>query len=312
MKKKISLPNGYETWATLADNSMTPDKKAPLNSFTVDLEDWYQGLTSTNPQTDKWYSFESRVVPATKVLLDILRPYDIKATFFVLGYVADRQPALIETIQSEGHEIAVHGYWHSYVSKLTPVEFSKELERSLEAIMAVTGEKPVGHRAPYFSVNESTPWAFDVLREYDFKYDSSVFPIRNGYYGFPGAPRFPYSIGEELMEFPLSTVKVGGINWPIAGGFYTRLLPYSILRWAIRGLNQQGKPAILYIHPWELDLAQPRHAVTPRERLTHYGGRRTLEKKLHRLFSEFRFAPLRALLEEPRHSLPEQLSYAYH
>ena len=270
----------------------------PLNAFTVDLEDWFQGLTSTNPRIDQWPLFESRVVPATMRLLEILRRYRIQATFFVLGYVAERHPELIDTIQSEGHEIAVHGYWHHYVSRLTSAEFSMELARTLEAIMSITGEMPVGHRAPYFSVNQTTPWAFDVLRAHGFRYDSSIFPIRNGFYGYPGMPRFPYIASEGgLMEFPLSTVRLGGVNWPIAGGFYLRMLPYAFVRWSIRRLNRQGHPAVLYIHPWELDLDQPLHPVTPRERITHYGGRRTLEPKLHRLFNEFSFVPLRTLLE---------------
>lgn len=292
---------------------MTGKDHQPANAFTVDLEDWFQGLTSTNPQVEQWPRLESRVEPVTRRLLALLRTYRIRATFFVLGYVAERHPALIEAIREAGHEIAVHGYWHSYVFRLTAAEFSQELARSLEVITAVTGEMPLGHRAPYFSINRTTPWAFEVLREHGFRYDSSIFPIRNGFYGYPGMPRFPYVVaGGGLMEFPLSTVRLGGANWPIAGGFYLRMLPYSFVRGAIRRLNDQGQPAVLYMHPWELDLEQPHHPVTPRERLTHYGGRRTLERKLQRLFSEFRFAPLQTFLEQKQASLPEPEVYAYH
>jgi polysaccharide deacetylase family protein (PEP-CTERM system associated) len=270
-----------------------------LNAFTVDLEDWFQGLTSTNPKVDLWPQLESRVVPATQRLLAILRTYEVRATFFVLGYVAERHPALIEAIQADGHEIAVHGYWHYYVSRLSAAEFSQEMARSLEVITSVSGEMPVGHRAPYFSVNEKTPWVFEILREHGFLYDSSIFPIRNGYYGYPGMPRFPYHDAEtDMVEFPPSTVRIGGVNWPVAGGFYLRMLPYSFVRWAIKRLNQQGQPAILYMHPWELDLEQPDYEVTPRERITHFSGRHTLTPKLHRLFSEFRFGPLRSLLTD--------------
>ena len=285
---------------------MMIDRGGSLNAFTIDLEDWFQGLTSTNPQVNQWPTFESRVVPATLRLLELLRAFRIQATFFVLGYVADCHPTLIEAIQADGHEIAVHGYWHCYVSRLSPAEFSKELERSVQAIAAITGQRPVGHRAPYFSINHTTPWVFEILRGHGFLYDSSIFPIRNGFYGYPGAPRFPYTAsGAGLVEFQLSTVRLGGINWPVAGGFYMRVWPYAFVRWAIRQLNRHGQPAILYLHPWELDLDQPHHPVTPRERITHYAGRRHLEQKLRRLFSEFRFESLRALLEQSRHPQPD-------
>lgn len=269
-----------------------------MNAFTVDLEDWFQGLTSTNPQVDKWSSFESRVVKATKSLLDILRSYQVQATFFVLGYVADKHPALVEQIRADGHEIGVHGYLHRFVNRLEPDEFARDLERSVRAAERVTGETPLGHRAPYFSINGGTSWAFDILQAQGLRYDSSLFPTRNMLYGFPDAPRFPYRLnGHNLMEFPLSTVRLGGVNWPIAGGFYLRALPYALIRWGITQLNRQRQPAIMYMHPWELDLGQDYNQVTPRERITHYHGRRQLKGKLHRLFGDFRFCSLGTLLE---------------
>lgn len=270
-----------------------------MNAFSVDLEDWFQGLTSTNPQVDKWESFESRVVPATQSLLDLLWSYQVQATFFVLGYVADQFPALVERIQADGHEIGTHGYHHRFVSRSTPDEFARDLERGIQAVERITGERPLGYRAPYFSINGGTAWVFDTLQAQGLRYDSSVFPVRSTLYGFPEAPRFPHSLnGYSLMEFPLSTVRLGGVNWPIAGGFYLRTFPYSFIRWGISRLNRQGQPAILYMHPWELDLGQHYSQVTLRERITHYHGRRRLEGKLHRLFTDFRFGPLRALLAE--------------
>jgi len=268
-----------------------------MNAFTVDLEEWFQGLTSTNPLLEQWDSFESRVVPATRRLLDILRLHQVQVTFFVLGHVADRYPALIETIRAEGHEIGVHGYSHRFVWRLTPAEFACELERSIAAITRITGERPLGHRAPYFSINATTSWVFAVLQAQGLRYDSSIFPTRNPLYGYPGAPRFPYRVkGYKLIEFPLSTARLGGANWPIAGGFYLRALPYAIVRWSISRLNRQGQPAIMYIHPWELDLGQRYNRITWRERITHYHGRSRLEDKLHRLLSDFQFGPLRNLL----------------
>ena len=270
-----------------------PLNALPLNAFTVDLEEWFQGLTSTNPLVDRWDSFESRVVPATHLLLDILRQYQVRATFFTLGHVADRQPALMETICAEGHELGIHGYYHRFVNRLTPAEFESEVGRSIEAVMRVNGVMPEGHRAPYFSVNASTPWAFDLLAKHGLRYDSSVFPTRNMLYGFPGAPRLPYRLAESAMwELPASTVRVGGKLWPMSGGFYVRALPYVVTRWALRRLQKAGEPAVLYIHPWELDLGQHYNQVTPRERITHYHGRRGLAAKLHKLFSDFRFGPM--------------------
>ncbi len=279
---------------------MTPQATVS-NAFTVDLEDWFQGLTSTNPLVERWPEMESRVVPATDFLLGILRQHQVTATFFVLGYVADHYPALIEKIAAAGHEIGIHGYYHRFVHKLSPDEFKEEIERSIQAVYAITGEMPLGHRAPYFSVNARTPWALDVLQEKGLSYDSSYFPVRNMLYGFPEAPRFPYRMnGRNFVEFPLSTLRIGSINLPMSGGFYMRTLPYFFLHWAIARLNRAGHPAILYHHPWEMDTGQPMRAATPRERLTHYHGRRSLPGKLHRLFDAFRFVPLRQLMEDVR------------
>ena len=167
-----------------------------VNAFSVDLEDWFQGLTSTNPQVEEWSSFESRVIPATQTLLDVLRVHNVQATFFVLGHVADQHPTLIEDIQAEGHELSVHGYFHRFVDRLTPDDFARDLERSIQAVERITGEMPLGHRAPYFSVNRGTPWVFDILQAQGLRYDSSLFPTRTMLYGFPEAPRFPHRLND--------------------------------------------------------------------------------------------------------------------
>ncbi len=268
-----------------------------LNAFTVDLEEWYQGLTSTNRQVERWPMLESRAVSATRHLLRLLREYNITATFFVLGYLADQCPELVAEVMDEGHEIGIHGYYHRFVHQMTAGEFAAEVQRSIQAVQLITGELPLGHRAPYFSFNQHTPWAFTVLAEHGLRYDSSIFPTRNMLYGYPGAPRFPYRLDNGLLEFPASTWRVLGRNLPVAGGFYVRTLPYPLIRQAITALNRQGQPAVLYLHPWELDLEQPIGRVTPRERITHFHGRRGLEGKLRRLFEDFRFGPLRAFLE---------------
>lgn len=272
------------------------DDKQPLNAFSVDLEDWFQGLTSTNKQPDLWPELESRVVEATGDLLALLHRHNVRATFFTLGYIADHHPALVEEVAAAGHEIAVHGYWHRFVSRMTRDQFAKELDLAIDALYRVTGERPLGHRAPYFSINATTPWAFEVLQSRGITYDSSVFPTRNMLYGYPGAPRFPYCIeGLDLVEYPATTALFGGRSWPVAGGFYTRVLPYELINRGIRQVNQLDQPAILYVHPWELDTGQHYRQVTFRERITHYHGRGGLRAKLEKLFSDFRFAPLRDL-----------------
>lgn len=272
-----------------------------VNAFTVDLEEWFQGLTSTNPQVERWDQFESRVEMATQTLLGLLRQGRVSATFFALGHLADHHPQLIETILSDGHELAIHGYYHRFVHRLTPDEFRRELEMTIRAVEKISGKAPLGHRAPYFSINAGTPWAFQCLAEAGLSYDSSVFPMKSLLYGFPGAPRFPYRLagnpGVELVEFPISTLKLGSFTLPFAGGFYLRSLPYFFIRWAVRQLNAAGNPAILYMHPWELDTGQRYDRVTPRERLTHYHGRRSLAGKLQALFADFQFTSLGTLVQ---------------
>jgi polysaccharide deacetylase family protein (PEP-CTERM system associated) len=274
----------------------------PRNAFTVDLEDWFQGLTSTNPRVDAWPTFPSRVVAMTTRLLKILDTSKVKATFFILGHVADHHPELLQTIRDAGHEIGVHGYYHRFVNRLTRDEFAKEIDLSLDAISRAAGVTARGHRAPYFSIDRRTPWALDVLRERGLRYDSSFHPTRNMLYGYPDAKREPHLADKDsrFVEFPVSTIRLRGQNFPFAGGFYLRTLPYPIVRWSIRQLHREGLPAILYTHPWELDLEQPPQKVTPRERITHYFGRGTLRAKFEHLLSDFRFVPLSDFLESDK------------
>jgi polysaccharide deacetylase family protein (PEP-CTERM system associated) len=270
-----------------------------VNAFTVDLEDWYQGLTSTNRQPERWTDYEARLVDNTARLLALLGEHGVRATFFVLGPVAEQYPDLVRQIDAAGHEIAVHGYWHQRVDRLTPGQFSAELDRVFQALSPLASQPVVGHRAPYFSIDRQSLWALEVLSKRGFRYDSSFFPTRNMLYGYPGAPRFPCRVGNKggLVEFPISTARWLGITWPMGGGFYVRALPYSVIRAGIRQLNRQGQPAILYVHPWELDTEQDYRKVTLRERVSHYYGRHGLEKKLGRLFGEFVFSPLRELVD---------------
>jgi polysaccharide deacetylase family protein (PEP-CTERM system associated) len=268
-----------------------------INAFTVDLEDWFQGLTSTNVHPENWGNLEARLELNTNRLLGLLAEYNVRATFFVLGNVAERYPDLIRRIDAAGHEIGVHGYWHLMVHRLNREHFAEEMDHALERLRPLVSRPIIGHRAPYFSINGQCLWALDVLHEKGFHYDSSFFPTRNMLYGYPDSPRFPHRREQnQLIEFPVSTARWLGITWPIAGGFYVRSLPLTIVKAGIRQLNRQGQPMILYMHPWEMDTGQHYSAVTFRERITHYHGRAGLERKLRGLLSEFRFGPLAELI----------------
>jgi polysaccharide deacetylase family protein (PEP-CTERM system associated) len=269
-----------------------------LNALTIDLEDWYQGLTSTAAQVDRWSVYEDRVVENCERLVELLGSAGVKATFFVLGYVADQFPELIKSIADSGHEIGLHSYYHQKVVNLSPDQFHEDLMQGLEAVEKASGVKVVGYRAPMFSINQTRIWALEMLRDTGFMYDSSVFPIRNIYYGFPDAPRFPYLPfeGDSFVEFPLSTVRIFGMNMPVAGGFYMRLYPYSLFKQGLKSINKEEKPAIIYLHPWDIDPGQPRPKPTLREQFTHYYNLHSAEEKLTSLLGDFRFGPLRELL----------------
>ena len=269
------------------------------NALTFDIEDWYQGLTSTSQNITQWANFESRVEKNSEFILDKLSKASIKATFFILGYVAEHCPQLIKTISHEGHEIGLHGYFHRKVNKLSLDQFVRDIEKALSVVEKTSGKKVVGFRAPMFSIDHDSMWALEALKDMGFRYDSSIFPIRNRYYGAPGAPRFPYRPlnNQDFYEVPVSTTRRLGTNWPIGGGFYFRALPYRLFQHEINRLNIQGNPAILYFHPWEFDLDQPYQKVTMREKVTHFYGREGLEAKFSRLIEDFKFGPVSELIE---------------
>lgn len=271
-----------------------------VNALTFDIEDWFQGLTSTSGNIEQWVNFESRVVNNSEFILDKLSAANIKATFFILGYVAEQYPTLIRRISDKGHEIGLHGFFHRKINKLSLDQFTREVEKALLVVEGICGKKVVGFRAPMFSIDHNTTWALDILMEMGFRYDSSIFPIRNGYYGSPKSPRFPYQPikNHKFYEVPVSTAKRLGINWPIGGGFYFRVLPYWWIRNEIDRLNKKGKPAVIYFHPWEFDLNQPYQKVTARENFTHFYGRDRLEKKFTQLIEDFKFEPVIDLVNQ--------------
>jgi polysaccharide deacetylase family protein (PEP-CTERM system associated) len=269
-----------------------------LNALTVDLEDWYHSVYSLAPAD--WEKLPDRLVPPTRRLLALLDRHRVRATFFVLGAVAERHPDLVREIRRAGHEIASHGMHHRLVYEQTPAEFRADLRRSLEILTAVTGEPVLGFRAAYWTITERSLWALDILAEEGIAYDSSIYPIKTYLYGIPGTPPGPHvrtqSNGRQLHEVPPSTVPVLGRRIPIGGGFYMRAFPGRFLSWGIAELNRAGLPAVVYIHPPEFDREKPRLALPLRERILHYHGLGTVEPKLEHILERFSFAPVRELL----------------
>ena len=269
--------------------------------MTVDVEDYFQvsAFEGSIPRS-RWDSFESRVVRNTDRLLELFQNANIHATFFVLGWVAARYPALVRRIAEGGHELGSHGFSHRLVYDQSPEEFREDLRRSRVAISEAASAPILGYRAPSFSITPRSLWALDIILEEGFEYDASIFPIRHDRYGLPSAPRHFHSMERPagtLWECPASTVRLAGTNLPVAGGGYFRLLPYAWTRWGISNLNnRERRPAIFYLHPWEIDPEQPRLPASYATRVRHYTNLHKTEKRLTRLLSQFQFAPLNQIL----------------
>lgn len=260
------------------------------NAISVDVEDYFQteAMSSVALRTN-WGSFPSRVESSTRTLLDLFAEFDVKATFFFLGWVAQRFPGLVRETCELGHEVGCHSYWHHPVFRMTSKEFWEDTRQAKETIENVTGEPVVGYRAPNFSINGSVPWAYSILEELGFEYDSSVYPVRHDLYGNPGAQRSPYRVGTRLMELPLATWRVFNQNLPVGGGAYLRILPYSLMRNGIRAMNnKESLPAVLYLHPWEVDPCQPRLPAPRKSRMRQYIGLASMKSRLERLLKEFK------------------------
>jgi len=270
--------------------------RAISNALTIDVEEHFQvhAFERVVDRSD-WDRYPSRVVVNTRRILRLLEAYDVRATFFVLGWVADRHPGLVQEIAAGGHEVATHGYGHELIYRQTPTEFAGDLARSLEAIAgALRDWQPAGYRAPAFSITRQSLWALEVLREHGMRYDSSIFPLAaHDRYGMRDADRFANRVREGLWEFPVSTVRLGRQNWPVAGGGYFRLFPLWITRRAIRRINAQGHPAVVYLHPWEIDPEQPRIPNAPAlSRFRHYVNLHKTESRLRALLQEFEFSTM--------------------
>lgn len=268
------------------------------NILTLDVEEWFQvqNLADSIPKVS-WHRLPSRVEVGLNLFLDILDEYDVKATFFILGWIVLRFPQVVGKIVKRGHEAACHGWEHEMISRMNAGSFRDETDAAATAIADIAGKPVMGYRAPTFSINKDNLWAFEILGELGFKYDSSVYPIRRERYGMPGFPRYPVRLdlpsGADLVEFPLPTMRLPGMNLPVGGGGYLRFWPYAMTKKAVELLNFSGVPAVVYLHPWELDPDQPRILQGSQiKRWMHYHNLSQTETNLRNLLIDFKFTTM--------------------
>lgn len=267
--------------------------KPPVtNALTIDVEDYFQ-VSAFAPYIarDEWDRRECRVERNVGRILEMLERHDTKATFFTLGWLAERYPALIRAIVDQGHELASHGYGHERASDLSEAAFSTDIESAKKILEDIAGVEVRGYRAPSFSIGEGNLWAFDCLERAGYRYSSSIYPIRHDHYGMPDAPRFAHEVRSGLIEVPVTTLRMLGRNLPSSGGGYFRLLPYALSRWMLRQVNAgDGESAIFYFHPWEIDVDQPRIAgINRKTRFRHYVNIDRMERRLDQLLGDFRW-----------------------
>lgn len=266
--------------------------------FTVDVEEYFQVHAFEDlVHTEEWDCFPSRVARSTDRLLDLLDRNGTRATFFVLGWVAERHPAVVRRIAEAGHEVASHSYWHHRVGDLSPDEFRADARKARHVLEQITGQPVLGYRAPSFSLVEGTEWMLDVLADEGYRYDSSLFPARKvGSGGYPGTGRWPRLVDTgsgRLLELPLTTVRWAGVTLPAAGGAYLRHLPYRMVQSGFRQCEEEGQPGVFYIHPWELDPEQPTIPGSLSARIRHYRNLDRTEELLERVLEEFEFTSAR-------------------
>ncbi|HMV20919.1 MAG: DUF3473 domain-containing protein [Betaproteobacteria bacterium] len=263
--------------------------QAITNMFTIDVEDYFQ-VSAFAPHIPRstWSSMECRVERNVDRILQLLADHSTKATFFTLGWIAERYPEVVRRIADGGHEIASHGYGHERAHDQTPEEFTADIRLAKLVLEDLSGQEVVGYRAPSFSIGEGNLWAFECLESEGYRYSSSIYPIQHDHYGMPDAPRFAHRIGR-LIEVPATTVRMMRRNWPASGGGYFRLMPYSVSRWLLQQVNQKdGEPAVFYFHPWEIDPEQPRIPnVGAKTRFRHYVNIDRTEGRLAQLLKDF-------------------------
>ena len=265
------------------------------NYLTIDVEDYFQVAAFENIiNSADWETMEQRVVRNTEQILLLLSNHAIKATFFVVGWIAEKFPSLVNEIHKQGHIIGCHSYWHRKIYDLSPEEFYADTLRAKRVLEDIIGEPVLGYRAPSYSITSKSLWALDILKDLGFLYDSSIFPIYHDTYGMPNAPRFLYRHSNGLNEYPISTALLMGQKVPVSGGGYFRLFPYWFTRLALKTINQKDKkPFVFYLHPWELDPDQPRlKQASLLSRFRHYNHLDQTYDRFNRLLKDFKFSPL--------------------
>ena len=277
--------------------------RAVVNALTIDVEDYFQ-VSAFAPYIARadWPQRECRIERNIERILALLAARDVRATFFTLGWIAERYPALVRTIVAQGHELASHGHGHERASELSPTAFAADIERAKATLEDVAGVRVAGYRAPSFSIGADNLWAFDCLLRAGYRYSSSVYPIRHDHYGMPEAPRFAHAVRDGLLEIPVTTLRLAGRNLPASGGGYFRLLPYAVSRWMLRQVNaQEGEAAIFYFHPWEIDPGQPRiPGIDRRTRFRHYLNLERMEARLQRLLADFSWGRMDEIFLVPK------------
>jgi polysaccharide deacetylase family protein (PEP-CTERM system associated) len=287
---------GSSPWVTTMSSDAREERGTLGHMLTVDLEDWYHSnLRSWSPEDGCVH--EVRVVENTHRLLKLFEQHHAKATFFVLGSIADDHPGLVREVASAGHEIASHGYGHRLVHEMTRAEFKDDVAGAKARLEDIVGRRVKGYRAPSWSIDEHTPWALEVLEESGFAYDASVFPMRTYLYGTSSAQRFPHrpklnGRTLDLLEVPASTVHFMGRNFAFAGGFYLRVLPSGLFFMGVRRLEREGQPTVVYLHPREIDPGQPKPQLALREKIIHHYGVSTFERKLVRALGSLKFTSI--------------------
>ncbi|MCD6163369.1 MAG: DUF3473 domain-containing protein [candidate division Zixibacteria bacterium] len=264
------------------------------NAFSVDFEDWFQCLEVI--PLSQWDNYEYRIENNAHRILDLLDEGNVKATFFILGHIAEKFPHLIKEIDKRGHFLGTHGYSHKQVYKQNKSEFSEELKKSIGLVADITGRRLYGYRAPIFSIVAESLWALDILLEQGLIYDSSIFPVLNYRYGIVSNQRFVHNLatpgGQSIIEIPIAAAKYFRVNFPVGGGAYLRIFPYSITKAGLKSINREGHSFTFYVHPWEIDPSHPRIDLPFRISATHYFNLKSTCNKITKLMKDFKFGPI--------------------
>ncbi len=281
----------------------TAARRTP-HCFSVDVEEYFQVANFDSPaRRERWSSHEARVDFATRRLLDTLAAKDARATFFVLGWIAERHPGLVRAIAAAGHEVASHGYAHELLTEMTPDRFRADVRSAKHVLEDLIGAPVHGYRAPSLTITKSTQWALPILVEEGYAYDSSIIPVLHDRYGMPGSCPWPHereTVAGKIWEIPPSTALLGGVRIPVCGGGYLRQYPFPFFRWLLRRIASAGRPIVLFVHPWEVDPEQPRLDGSLANRIRHYRNLGRTADRVERLLGEFDFGPIRDTLPLPR------------